>query len=250
MFQIAKLFAQRQVISTLGNKNLLNLGENLVKSVLRKFGHCDTCGPVKIDCVPVIKKKPVCELFTAIKQRKQYEKELKKRRIRSVWGEIPDCCVDSCPIPPRYDELYYRPSNPHNRLYEQTWIDCLERTPKLMCYYPEEQYLPPKRRPRKPRKKSCLNMVKPNNLGLMQCIKPFKGCNPKMHVCGCKPVAANVSCTVVRNKTICRKVNSPWPSFSECNVATNKKPIKECDCLSPVPLCTFIRYLKEKKRFY
>ncbi|XP_037953464.1 uncharacterized protein LOC119683727 [Teleopsis dalmanni] len=155
----------------------------------------------------------------------------------SKWSFPADCCKRKCPDLPRYDELYWQPSN-KNKKYQQTWSDCkMVSKPRIVC---------------------CLNKCKPPIVKRTRCpvecacsydqakfnmiCKLGPGRCPRLTMPCCKGARYPPCCKNFPKPKNCCKQKCPYPSFSECRHKKLKKPpIVECKCLRKIPNCELER---------
>ncbi|XP_036334146.1 uncharacterized protein LOC118744866 [Rhagoletis pomonella] len=150
--------------------------------------------------------------------------------------ENPECCNNPCvEMHPRFDDLYYAPSE-KNKPYQQTWCEFsgfrIEKHPT--CCYEQDDIPLPKRR-KLGHKDISQSQVRdiarqcPNNL------------NPKCWKIiwpGCRTKKCDFKCHDFPGPQDCLKVCTPYPSFSECDKPLPKAlPPVECDCLNTKGYC-------------
>ncbi|XP_020800581.1 uncharacterized protein LOC110177937 [Drosophila serrata] len=147
----------------------------------------------------------------------------------------PECCEDPCQErSPKFDDCYYKISDKAKRVYQVTWVECppIQIKPKKICCFKNAKHPPIQRRKRKDFvaaaecPKECTNV-------------PDGPC-PKIKMPGCRPVGTT-SCYIVRRKTDCTKVKTPYPAFSECSRGRIRPPKRiECNCLAIPSLCEIL----------
>lgn len=172
------------------------------------------------------------------KTEKPKEKKEKKKKTSaakdSMWYD-PECEFEPCEMPyQRYDVEFYRISDKRKRKYQVTWDECprLIIKPKKVCVS-DGVKRKIKRRKRAVLKPRC-NPVKP-----LPCpeLGAGKVC-PKIVLPGCKSARNPPTCQVGRMRKKCKKIKTPYPSFSECQrEATIPAPPNECNCLDSISLC-------------
>ena len=189
-----------------------------------------------------------------LKQTGCYEKTKKGKKkedespFKSMWFN-PACCMEVCKdVLPRFDELYYKISDKAKREYPQTWVECPERkiVPKVMCSFDKLIYPPMKKRAKKPTSKvaKCPQGKDDNKLACY--LEKNKNCMKQLSP-GCRPARDPPTCSIGRKVKKCKKVCTPYPSFSECSKPGVKKLREvECYCLGTVPNCELFAYLKQR----
>ncbi|XP_004519606.1 uncharacterized protein LOC101452096 [Ceratitis capitata] len=168
-----------------------------------------------------------------------------KNKTKSMWLN-PECCLDPCPdLQPRFDELYYKPSDKMKRKYTQTWVECpkiMYARKKICCY---DNIIPPAFERRMHKRRKASEECKPRPTDLMPCKTMSRSICPKFVLPGCTAVRDPAKCGRPRPKRSCVKICTPYPSFSEC---TKKKPRPprsvECRCLDIPSMCDVFRLLK------
>lgn len=154
-----------------------------------------------------------------------------------------ECCDDDpCKIDflPRFDTMYYRPSN-KNRKYQRTWAECpkLRIEPKQVCCHVQYDYRKPTRRTRRPKgsiqtvKNVCERTQSCQNLHNQRCAR--------INWPGCSRLKCKVDCKIFRPPEVCKKVCAPYPSYSECQ-RSRPKPLRpvECNCWK-IPFICFLK---------
>uniref|UniRef100_W8C958 Uncharacterized protein n=1 Tax=Ceratitis capitata TaxID=7213 RepID=W8C958_CERCA len=236
------------VIATVRRKNLTNEISNTFFDILR--GESTKVQSGKARCPTQQRQQPRRKRDTkAIYYRSHCAKpyplcgvkaeSLKTCRPQRTWLlDVEKCCNELCKwAHPRFDDLYYMPSDKLNMKYQRTWCEfqpiyVLERG---ICCHEQTNYPVAKRRkPKKPipiceDMRTCrLALVCRNHLS--------KRC-AKLTWPGCKPVREPPDCKLKRVDCGSRPA-TPYPSFSECRKekVTPLKPI-ECRCLKYEPRC-------------
>ncbi|XP_053948797.1 uncharacterized protein LOC128857184 [Anastrepha ludens] len=179
------------------------------------------------------------------------KKEIKEEKPKSMWLN-PECCLDPCPdLLPRYDELYYKPSDKFKRVYTQTWVECpkVKTAVKKICCY--KNVIPPPFKRRKFKRRTAADECKPRPTNLMPCkTRNLKTLCPKLIMPGCNAARSSTKCKRETLKAKCRKICTPYPSFSECS---KKKPCPsravECRCLDIPSLCEVWEELRRRATF-
>ncbi|XP_054736881.1 uncharacterized protein LOC129243698 [Anastrepha obliqua] len=182
------------------------------------------CKPYKI---------PICseEALAAKRKTRPCQKKIKPSDLTN-----PECCVNPCiEMHPRFDDLYYAPSE-KNKLYQQTWCEFeeLRIMKRPICCYEQFDIPLPERRKLERKDippsslceiaKQCPNSVHP------KCVKIVWP--------GCRTRKCEFKCHNFRSPSDCLKVCTPYPSFSECDRYFGKPlPPVECDCLSTFGFC-------------
>lgn len=149
----------------------------------------------------------------------------------------PECCGNPCPDAyPRFDDIYYAPSDKAKRKYQQTWVDCpkIEIKQVEVCCRDEPHVEEMEKRhfpktPKCPEPAHCLLMRLCRSGGASKC--------SKIRWPGCGPCRSPPKCQ--RPRKYCgQRQCPPQPSFSECQRDRPKelKPI-ECKCLFVGPIC-------------
>ncbi|XP_067619954.1 uncharacterized protein [Eurosta solidaginis] len=177
------------------------------------------------------------------------EPKEKKEEKKSMWSN-PECCLDPCPdVLPRLDDLYYKPSDKLKRKYTQTWVECpkVKYARKKVCCLQNIIKPPFKKRMRR-RTKGKDGECIPGKTDLMPCkqAQPRSKC-PRFILPGCNPARNPPKCKRQRYKVDCRKVCTPYPSFSECvkKKARRLRPI-ECRCLDIPSLCEVLQEMRRQ----
>lgn len=160
----------------------------------------------------------------------------KKRKIKKCVPFDPvctpiECCYDfpcKTNLYPPFDDLYYRPSD-KNRRYQRTWAECpkLRLEPRPVCCYEHFDYRKPKRR----RRRCTEGEYSPNVECAMRKLCPnldMKKC-PRLNLPGCSKFKCNTKCKRTRLPEDCKKVCTPYPSFSECK-RDRPKPLRPVEC--------------------
>ncbi|XP_017460637.1 PREDICTED: uncharacterized protein LOC108353959 [Rhagoletis zephyria] len=169
---------------------------------------------------------------------KEDKGECKKDKRQSMWLN-PECCLDICKnVLPRFDDLYYKPSDKAKRNYTQTWNECpdIRTAPRKICCF-EKVKLPPLERRKKSAhpKTACPHLSKEEKrscsvAGNKRCLK--------IRLPGCGVARDPPRCFFIKPAAKCRKICTPYPAFSECKQlkAKPRRPV-ECNCLFVGPLC-------------
>ncbi|XP_054740599.1 uncharacterized protein LOC129246089 [Anastrepha obliqua] len=170
-------------------------------------------------------------------QEKKDKGECETNKRPSMWLN-PECCLDPCPdIMPRFDDLYYKPSDKAKRKYTQTWNECpdIKIAPKKICCF-QKVKLPPmeKRKKTDCPKTACAHITKEDP---RSCAKGNKRC-VKIRLPCCLRARDPPKCSVNKSPANCRKICTPYPAFSECKKPKARliRPI-ECTCLYVGPIC-------------
>ncbi|XP_053964409.1 uncharacterized protein LOC128867317 [Anastrepha ludens] len=161
---------------------------------------------------------------------------LKNCKPRMWTLEMEKCCEDLCKwAHPRFDDLYYIPSDKRKMKYQRTWFEFRDTyiAPKEICCYPRTKYAQPKKRkPRKPvaaytsKVEYVMNLLCRNRLS-PRCMKiSWPGCRGGRNPPLCKPKRPDCG----------PRKCPPFPSFSECRKVM-RPPLRpvECACLKLEP---------------
>lgn len=185
----------------------------------------------------------------------------KKEKVahKSMWETIPG--YNPCSLPPRLDEIHYKPSDLEKRTYYRTWVECdrLVRKRKFCCF--DDVGIPPHCLEKKPPPVESACEEDPEKLKvdltlLKECMeaardrpKPEKSRCVKIVMPFCGRVAKSTKCLINTHKE-CTKECCPYPSFSECQKPPKRPehPV-ECRCLDHVPLCEVMNFLSYKSQF-
>ncbi|KAI9583072.1 uncharacterized protein LOC119636599 [Glossina fuscipes] len=180
--------------------------------------------------------------------------ELKRENepFRSLWNYQRECCVNNpCPnLLPRFDELYWCPSDKYTREYQQTWVECprLKILPRKTCCY-EDLGLPPVcRRPRQAKIPTAC-AFNPNKLNTLKKICIYDQRCPRIQMPCCMRARVPPKCTPSHPKSNCKKYCCPYPSLAECcrQCPIPSKPI-ECTCKPAwTPTCDVYSFLRRKQ---
>uniref|UniRef100_A0A1A9VV45 Uncharacterized protein n=1 Tax=Glossina austeni TaxID=7395 RepID=A0A1A9VV45_GLOAU len=180
--------------------------------------------------------------------------ELKRENepFKSLWNYPKECCLNNpCPhLAPRFDELYWCPSDKYTREYQQTWVECprLKILPRKFCSY-EDPGLPPVcRRPRQTKVPTAcaFNQKKLNEL---KKICQFNAKCPRLEMPCCTRVRVPPKCIRNRERSNCKKYCCPYPSLAEC-CRQCPKPPKPVECQSSwTSICDVYRFLRRKKMY-
>ncbi|CAD7012671.1 unnamed protein product [Ceratitis capitata] len=172
----------------------------------------------------------------SLKEKKDRDECHKEERV-SMWLN-PECCLDVCKdVLPRFDDLYYKPSDKAKRKYTRTWNECpeLRIAPRKICCF-ENISLPPMEKRKKssqPKTACAVPVHEEKSCSLVankRCVK--------IRLPGCNTVRDPPKCFVIKPPANCRKICTPYPAFSEC-MRPKPKPRRpaECNCLIVAPLC-------------
>ncbi|XP_014102176.1 uncharacterized protein [Bactrocera oleae] len=178
-------------------------------------------------CIPY--KVPICSEEVLKKKRKS-----KPCQMKTDVQEIdPECCDNPCiDMYPRFDDLYYAPSE-KNRPYQQTWCEFgnlrIKKRPR--CCYEEFDIPMPKRR--KPKRGPSVDLCEVAR----QCPNVSPKC-VKLVWPGCRTNKCTFKCNYYPPPKDCLKICTPYPSFSECD-RDLPKPLHpvECNCLEYNGFC-------------
>ncbi|XP_067633501.1 uncharacterized protein [Eurosta solidaginis] len=174
-----------------------------------------------------------------MKEKQKKGKCEKDKKPQSMWLN-PECCKNLCPdMLPRFDELYYKPSDKKERKYTQTWNECPEFkiVQKKLCCFENLKYPPMERRKKKEIPDTACPIVTAEEQkncsigGNKRCIK--------IRLPGCGQGRDPPKCFVIKPPSNCRKICTPYPAYSECNRPKPKQrhPV-ECNCLYVGPICS------------
>ncbi|XP_067633504.1 uncharacterized protein [Eurosta solidaginis] len=160
-----------------------------------------------------------------------------KIEITEEWKK---CCMTECQWQhPRFDDLYYKPSDKLNRTYKQTWVECgdIHMYPARICCYEKQKYpLPERRKPPKP--VALCNNIKYCKLQML-CRNRLESKCAKLTWAGCRKVRDPPKCGLERAHCGIRP-KTPYPSFSECRKDIRRiKKTKQCDCLAIALACNY-----------
>uniref|UniRef100_A0A1A9ZPE9 Uncharacterized protein n=1 Tax=Glossina pallidipes TaxID=7398 RepID=A0A1A9ZPE9_GLOPL len=182
--------------------------------------------------------------------------ELKRENepFKSLWNYQRECCLNNpCPhLSPRFDELYWCPSDKYTREYQQTWVECprLKIMPRKVCCYEDLGVPPVCRRPRQTKiPTACAFNQKKLNALKKICI--FDPRCPRVQMPCCIRVRVPPKCIRSHPKSSCKKYCCPYPSLAECcrQCPTPLKPV-ECTCKpSWTPLCDVYSFLRRKQLY-
>lgn len=199
------------------------------------------------------------------------KQELKKNNppFKSMWNYPEECCEKPCPdLLPRFDEMYWCPTDKYTRNYQQTWIECpgcnCPKKPKKFCV--DVNALPPIcRRDVRSRPNTASQMD--NKKFQMACsakpieIKPATTCapqapTPKADRCSrvknlcCEEGRIPPDCHKYTKRADCTKYCCPYPAYSECckMIRCPPRPV-ECRCLAKPMQCEVLAFLRRKENF-
>lgn len=226
------------LVNNLQSKFLARNTLHILNRFASTFNYRESCADVK---------EPICSEENLAQRDPCFEKEVRLAKglpppeSNSMWLN-PECCKESCPILPRYDEMYYKPSDKLKRKYQQTWVACpdLHIEEVTVCCNESLNFAPKEKRVFKRVEKgapatSC-SKVSPS---AKVCKPPpiqKKGCPyvPLPDCSGRKPP----TCPKRRISDGCAREKTPYPSFSECqkDEIDPSSPV-ECRCLDPVFMC-------------
>ncbi|XP_018792461.1 PREDICTED: uncharacterized protein LOC108971087 [Bactrocera latifrons] len=178
-------------------------------------------------CIPY--KVPICSEEVLKKKRKSRPCQMKA----DVQTIDPECCPNPCiDMYPRFDDLYYAPSE-KNRRYQQTWCEfgSLRITKQPRCCYEELDIPMPKRR--KPKRGRSIDLCEVAR----KCPNVSPKC-VKLVWPGCRTNKCTFKCSYYPPPKDCLKICTPYPSFSECE-RDLPKPLHpvECNCLESMGFC-------------
>lgn len=152
------------------------------------------------------------------------------------------CCDMTCPDMDigRFDCLY-KESDKNKRKYQVTWVECpkIQIKPKKICCFKEHIRPPIQRRP---------PMVKPDTACVIERECEDVSLCPKIKLPHCRPVRNPPKCTASHSLTVCKKIKTPYPAFSECDRPKLRvKRRTECSCTDLAPLCLVIQHMARHK---
>uniref|UniRef100_A0A0A1XI47 Transcription factor IIIB 70 kDa subunit n=1 Tax=Zeugodacus cucurbitae TaxID=28588 RepID=A0A0A1XI47_ZEUCU len=172
-----------------------------------------------------------------LKEKKDKDECDKKDKPKTSMWLNPECCLDICKdVLPRFDDLYYKPSDKAKRKYTRTWNECpdLRIAPRKICCFENISLPPIERRKKRGHPKTACPVVSSEQACS---VKSNKRCI-KIRLPGCGAVRDPPKCFVIKAPVKCRKICTPYPSFSECSRPKPKpRPPVECNCLVVGPLC-------------
>ncbi|CAD7012672.1 uncharacterized protein LOC101448592 [Ceratitis capitata] len=146
-----------------------------------------------------------------------------------------ECCPPCRDVLPRFDDLYYKPSDKDTRKYQQTWSECprLLITPRLICCTEETDVPLLEKRVFKRRDEDMFELY-----AARLCRNTKEGRCAKLSWPGCRMGRVPPKCFVIKPMSDCKKRCTPYPSYSEClrDPARQLRPV-ECNCLKVGPLC-------------
>lgn len=174
-----------------------------------------------------------------LKEKKDSGKcDKKEKQSTSMWLN-PECCLDICKdVLPRFDDLYYKPSDKAKRKYTRTWNECpdLKIAPRKICCFENISLPPIERRKLGDRTKVACPAVSPEEIA--KCTLKSKALCIKIRLPRCGMVRDPPKCFAIKKSSKCRKICTPYPAFSECKRPKQKpRPPVECNCLVVGPLC-------------
>ncbi|XP_037944214.1 uncharacterized protein LOC119677020 [Teleopsis dalmanni] len=227
--------------------------------ILMKSYSCKTpklCPKIRTKRGWETKSKPFkIKLLSEIEQEKEDAETSVKidlKRFKSFWDITPECCYKKCPRSARYDESYYMPSNPYKRYYNKTWVDCLKVEKEALCVDEIQGFLEPEYRSRK-MLKECSSRKTHSKIPkhLMACKNPnveSSSCLSNLQLLHCRSVRKPPKCKKTRLASMCKKVNPPCPSFSECELIKklNSDGPTECKCWQMTSLCETVREMRQR----
>lgn len=188
--------------------------------------------------------------------RKKKKPSKPKEPFKSMWETIPGYRDQECIL--RLDNVHYKPSDKASKKYQMTWEPCpkaVKRLRKVCCF--ESGKLPPHCEKSKRRSSSACELggsdLKQDYQLLKKClgkkIEKVSRCE-KIVMPYCPAVAKSLKCYKLRGPSDCRKVCTPYPSYSECQRDDGKKPHpRECGCVGQSMMCEVYRFAKRKKEF-
>lgn len=167
--------------------------------------------------------------------------------LKSVWEYPADCCGNPCPeLLPRFDTMYYEPTDKAKRQYQQTWVECpkvLIRKRRICCYDSTE--LPPICRRKKVDCPISACAFDSKKLAILCSAGLNKRCPTIKSVC-CLRGRYPPRCHKIRNPKDCKKRCCPYPAYSEC-CCPCPNPQKETECIcTRLHSCLIYRGLKRK----
>ncbi|XP_011180824.1 uncharacterized protein LOC105211185 [Zeugodacus cucurbitae] len=155
----------------------------------------------------------------------------KKREFPSHFN-VEECCPPCRDVLPRFDDLYYKPSDKEKRKYQQTWSECprLYILPRKICC--TEHFDVPKMEKRT----FTRDDDQFNNYNVKTCRNNSQSRCAKITWPGCRKGREPSRCFVIKQSSGCLKICTPYPSYSECKKPKPKslRPV-ECTCLRPGP---------------
>ncbi|XP_017464341.1 PREDICTED: uncharacterized protein LOC108357782 [Rhagoletis zephyria] len=182
-----------------------------------------------------------------VSKSKKEEEKKDNDKPKSMWFN-PECCLDPCPdLLPRYDELYYKPSDKLKRKYTQTWVECprVRVAPKKICCY--KKVIPPPFKRRVFKRRTAADECKPRPTDLMPCkTQKMRGKCPTVMLPGCSSARIPPKCKRSTQKANCRKMCTPYPSFSECSKKLRPMQAVECHCLDIPSRCEVWEQLRRR----
>uniref|UniRef100_A0A034W6J7 Uncharacterized protein n=1 Tax=Bactrocera dorsalis TaxID=27457 RepID=A0A034W6J7_BACDO len=164
--------------------------------------------------------------------------EEKMRHVTCKKREFPphfnfdECCPPCRDVFPRFDDLYYQPSDKEKRKYQQTWSECprLFIVPRKICCY--EHFDVPKMEKREFKR----DEDQFNNYHVKTCRNNSQSRCAKITWPGCRIGRWPPKCFVIKHSSGCLKICTPYPSYSECKRPKPKSlPPVECACLRAGP---------------
>ncbi|KAI8123746.1 hypothetical protein FF38_08749 [Lucilia cuprina] len=181
------------------------------------------------------------------------KKEVKlERRIQpqtAVWEYPAECCGNPCPdLLPRFDSLYYSPTDKAKRQYQQTWVECppVQIRKRRICCYDSTELPPICRRKKEECPITACEFDSRKMKALCSSGTNTKCARIQMPCCirGRYPPTCSIA---ARTSTNCKKKCCPYPSFSECCYRCPPPKRKtECQCTALQPNCVVFRHLKRK----
>ncbi|XP_036333616.1 uncharacterized protein LOC118744595 [Rhagoletis pomonella] len=152
-----------------------------------------------------------------------------KKREFPLDFNFDECCKGCKDVLPRFDDLYYKPSDKSERKYQQTWSECPDIfiVPMKLCC--TEYYAVSKMEKRKHKK---LEVDQLEDIVVRLCRNKLSARCSKISWPGCKAVRDPPKCTATKKSSGCSKICTPYPSYSECEKKSPKflRPA-ECKCL-------------------